>query len=83
MYKIQFCDNQHESINTSGVTIDCHNFTKKLNYHPGDRHTYFLRVFKHPVRVGRLPTQSKNFIKYLRYVLMYVLMCKNNLLCDV
>jgi len=30
MYKIKFCDQQNEAINTTGVTIDCRVFTNKL-----------------------------------------------------
>jgi hypothetical protein len=67
MYQIHFCDTKSEPFNTSGITVDCKRFTETLKGCPSDRHNYYLRVYKNPIRIGRLPLMAKNFLKYIRY----------------
>ena len=66
MFKINFCDASNSSPISSGLTLNCKQFTQTLNALPSDRHSYALRFFKQPIKIGRLPLQTKQFYKYIR-----------------
>jgi hypothetical protein len=65
-YEITYDCNALGSINSSGISIECKNFQQILDKHPSDRHAYKLKLFTHPLSIGRLPIMAKNFLKFTR-----------------
>ncbi len=65
MYKITFCD-ADTTLTQTGLSLECKAFSETCANSPSDRHAYSLKFFKNPITVGRLPLQTKNFLKFIR-----------------
>lgn len=68
MYEIVFNNSIESEANvvSSGVSLECKNFSILCNELPSDRHNYKLKFFMNPISIGRLPSSAKNFVKFVR-----------------
>ena len=70
-YEISF-DPNVLGISSSGISLECKNFSQILDEYPSDRHAYKMKLFTHPLAIGRLPIMAKNFIKFTRLAIAYI-----------
>ena len=54
------------NIASAGISLECKNFSSIMDESPSDRHAYKIKLFTHPLAIGRLPIMAKNFIKFTR-----------------
>ena len=66
MYNIVYDTAMVGNIASAGISLECKQFPQILDACPSDRHAYKIKLFTHPVAIGRLPTMAKNLVKFTR-----------------